>query len=223
MTPAEWEATGLSLLVATAATVLAAPFALATGVALARGDGWWRRPLEAAVMTPLVLPPVVTGFLLLALFGPHGPIGGLVAPLGLNLAFTTFAAILASAVVGFPLFVRAVRQAVEAVDPRLEQAARTLGATRWHALLTITLPLARPGTLSGGLLAFARSLGEFGATIVFAGNIEGVSQTLPLAIFSAMQSPGGEAVAVRMVGLSMVLAVGSLVASEWVARRAVTT
>lgn len=209
----------LSLIVATLATMLAAPFAVATGLSLARTRAWWRRPTEAIVMSPLVLPPVVTGYLLLALLGPKGPIGSWITSGGWSVAFTTAAAVIASSVVGFPLFVRAVRQAVEAVDPRLEQAARTLGATPWRATRTITLPLARAGILSGALLAFARSLGEFGATIVFAGNIEGISRTLPLAIFSALQRPGGEAVAARLVGLSLLLALASLVASEWVSRR----
>jgi len=220
MTPGEGSAVQLSLVVAALATVSALPLAVWVGFALARMPAGWRRTLlQAVVMTPLVLPPVVTGYGLLLLLGPTGPLEPLWTTVGVSPAFTMAAAVIASAVVGFPLFVRAVRQSVEAVDPGLEQAARTLGASPLRASWTVTLPLAMPGLWTGALLCFARSLGEFGATIVFAGNIEGSTRTLPLAIYRWLQVPGGEGPALRLAAVSVVLAVVAVILSEWTERR----
>ena len=166
-----------------------------------------------------MLPPVVIGYALLAVLGRNGLLGGSLFEAGMRIAFTWHAAMLASTVMGFPLMVRSVRLAIELVDPRLEEAASTLGASPLRVFLTITVPLAAPGILTGSVLAFARSLGEFGATITFAGNIAGETRTLPLALFSSLQVPGGEASALRIAILSVVISVGALVASELVARR----
>jgi len=192
---------------------------IALGWLLARRDFRGRAAVETALVLPLVLPPVVTGWFLLVLFGAEGWIGGPLARAGLGIAFTWQAAALASAVLAFPLLVRTIQVAIEGVDPRLEEAARTLGATPARVFRTITLPLAARGVFAGALLAFARSVGEFGATITFAGNMPGETRTLPLAIWSSLQSPGGEAAAVRMVGLSLLLAVGALVVSEILRQR----
>lgn len=214
-----WTALGLSLGVAALATVGIALPAVWVGTALARGRGWWRTPLETVSMAPLVLPPVVTGYALLVLLGPRGPLSGLWNAVGGSPAFTTAACVLASAVVSFPLFVRSVRQAVEAVDPGLEEAAATLGASRFRIWREVTWPLSRGGLIAGAVLAFARSLGEFGATIVVAGNIAGQTRTLPLALYRWLQVPGGESRALVLAGVSVLLAVGTVAISEWLSRR----
>ena len=212
----EWSILALSLKVALAATVLCVPLAVPLAWALARRRFRGKALVEALVALPLVLPPVVTGYLLLVLFGRNGVVG---RALGLEIAFTWKAAALASAILGFPLMVRALRLSIEAVEPGLEAAARTLGASPLRAFATVTGPLALPGLVAGSLLCFARALGEFGATITFAGNIPGSTQTLTLAIWTQLQTPGGEAAAVRLVGLSVVLAFGAVLTGEWLAAR----
>ena len=212
----EWSILALSLKVALAATVLCVPLAVPLAWALARRRFRGKALVEALVALPLVLPPVVTGYLLLVLFGRNGLVG---RALGLEIAFTWKAAALASAILGFPLMVRALRLSIEAVDPGLEAAARTLGASPLRAFATVTGPLALPGLVAGSLLCFARALGEFGATITFAGNIPGSTQTLTLAIWTQLQTPGGEAAAIRLVGLSVVLAFGAVLTGEWLAAR----
>lgn len=220
MTPVEIEALRLSLEVAALATGASLPFAIAIAYALAR----WRFPGQAAVNAlvhmPLVLPPVVVGYFLLLLFGARGALGHwLDAVFGVRLVFTTKGAALAAAVMSFPLMVRAIRLALEAVDSGLEQAARTLGATPWDTFRSVTLPLMLPGILSGAVVAFAASLGEFGATITFVSNIEGETRTLPLAIYTATQMPDGDAIAARLVAIAFALAVAMLLLAEWLARR----
>jgi len=221
LTPAEWTAIWLSLKVALGVAVVTAIPAVFFGWLLARRDFRGKVALESLIHAPLVMPPVVTGYLLLILFGRNGWLG---RPLGdwfgLHLAFTWQGAVLASAIVALPLAVRSVRLAISLVDQRLEEAALTLGYPPLRVFFRITLPLAWPGILGGILLAFSRSLGEFGATITFAGNIEGSTQTLPLAIYSSMQVPGGESIAMRMVIASLVLCFASLLVSEWLTRRA---
>ncbi|MEM7247015.1 MAG: molybdate ABC transporter permease subunit [Acidobacteriota bacterium] len=218
--PDELSALRVSLQVAGTAAVLALPFAVGTGYWLARTRSRARVLVETLVNLPLVLPPVVTGYLLLVLLGRSGPLGSwLHERLGLSLVFTWGGAVIAAMVVSFPLMVRAIRLAFEGLDPRLELAARSLGASRLSAFFTVSLPLARPGLLAGALLAFARSLGEFGATIMIAGNIEGRTRTLPLAIYSLAHRPGGLESCWRMVLLSIACAAGALLVSEWLARR----
>ena len=220
MAPAEWEALRLSFQVALSATAIALPFGVAAAWILARRSFRGRGALEVLLNMPLVMPPVVTGWLLLMLFGHQGVIGGwLEETLGLSVAFTWRGAALAAAVVSFPLLVRAVRLSFEAVDPGLEQAARTLGARPLRVFLTVTLPLGRPGIAAGSLLAFARSLGEFGATVMLAGNIPCETRTVPLALYSLAQTPGAES---RMTGLlivSVTLSAAALACGEWLARR----
>ncbi len=211
---------GLSLKVATVGTVASLPFAILAALILARGRFWGRSVLDVVVHLPLVLPPVVTGYLLLLTFGHRGAVGAFLdRALGFTFAFRWTGAALAAAVMGFPLMVRAIRLAIEAVDRHLEDAAATLGASPWWTLATITLPLALPGVLSGMVLAFAKSLGEFGATITFVSNIPGETQTLALAIYSLTQTPGGDAHALRLVWLSLGVSVAALFASEALARR----
>ncbi len=216
---AAWEALRLSLWVGCWATVLAMPLALWVAWLLARRDFWGKSALNALVHLPLVLPPVVTGYLLLMAFGRTGPLGRLLEPLGLTLAFHWTGAVLAAIVMGFPLMVRAMRLAIEAVDPRLEQAAATLGAPRHAIFARVTLPLILPGILAGSVMGFAKAMGEFGATITFVANIPGQTQTLPSAIWSALQIPGGESQAVAMVIMACVVALGAVVLSEALARR----
>ncbi|MBB3859952.1 molybdate transport system permease protein [Novosphingobium hassiacum] len=210
----------LSLKVSGVAVAACLPLSFALAWVLAR----WRFPgkvvLDALVHLPLVLPPVVTGWLLLIAFGPQGTAGlWLERWLGLSLMFRWTGAALAAAVMALPLMVRAMRLSIEAVDPRLEQAATTLGASHWRTFRTITLPLALPGVVAGAVLGFARSLGEFGATITFVSNIPGETQTLPLAIYSALQVPGGEGAVVQLALVSVVLSLGALIVSEVLARR----
>lgn len=215
LTPVEAEALRLSLRVSTVAVLASLPVGVGLAWLLARGRFPGRHMLDGLVHLPLVVPPVVTGYLLLVVLGRRGAVGAwLYDHLGVTLAFTWQGAALAAAVMSLPLLVRAVRLSLEAVDVKLEQAARTLGAKRWRVFLTITLPLMTPGILTGMVLAFARSLGEFGATITFAANIPGQTQTLPLAIYSLVQMPGGEDAALRLCGLSVALCLAALLASE---------
>ena len=216
----EWQAVRLTLAVAARAVGFGLPLAVAMAWVLARVRFPGRSLLNAVVHLPLVLPPVVTGWLLLLLFGVRGPAGRLLMDwFGVRLVFTTAGAALACAVMVFPVMVRAIRLSLEGVDPGLEQAARTLGAGRIDRLVTVTLPLAAPGILVGAIVAYATCLGEFGAVITFAANIPGQTQTLPLAIYSALQVPGGEAKAAQLSLISFALAVAGLLASEWLGRR----
>ncbi|MEX0676888.1 MAG: molybdate ABC transporter permease subunit [Pirellulales bacterium] len=220
LTADEWLALQLSFKVGLCAVLASLPFATAVGYLLARWQSRGKWLVELAVNLPLVLPPVVTGYLLLVLFAPRGPVGGALENwFGVRIVFSWIGAAIAAAVVSFPLMVRAIRLAFQAVDPRLEMAARSLGAGRVGAFWSVTLPLAKSGVLAGCVLAFARSLGEFGATIMVAGNIVGETQTIPLAIFSYSNRPGTEADVWRLVGISIVLAAAALVASEWLERR----
>ena len=220
LTPFETEALGLSLRVAFWSVTLSLPLGLLAAWALARWQFYGKTLLNGLIHLPLVLPPVVVGYGLLVLFGRKGPLGAwLYETFGITVAFSWRGAALAAAVMAFPLMVRAMRLSLEAVDRRLEAAARTLGAGPINAFLTVTLPLMAPGILAGAILAFARSLGEFGATITFVSNIPGETRTLPLALFSQVQSPGGEEAALRLAALSVVLAFAALAASEMLARR----
>jgi molybdate transport system permease protein len=220
LTSQEWSIVALSLKVSVAAVVLTLPLAYALAWLLARRRFPGRLLLDALVHMPLVLPPVVTGWLLLLLFGRNGPIGAwLDAQFGVTLVFRWTGAALAAAVMALPLMVRAMRLSIEAVDRRLVDAARTLGARPGRAFLTITLPLSAPGIAAGAMLGFARSLGEFGATITFASNIAGETRTLPLAIYSGLQLPGGEALVTRLSIVSVILSVAALVVSELLVRR----
>lgn len=220
LAPEEWSALRLSVQVGVGAAVAGLPLAVAVGYALARWrfSGKWL--LEVLVDLPLVLPPVVTGYLLLVAFAPQGPLGSLLARgLGLKIVFSWYGAMLASAVVSFPLMVRAVRLAFLSIDPRLEMAARGLGAGRWRTFFSVSLPLARRGLAAAWMLGFARSLGEFGATIMIAGNIEGQTRTIPLAIYSLTSRPDGAAAAWRLVGLSILLACVALALGEFLERQ----
>lgn len=220
LSPEEWQAVRLSLAVALRSVAFGLPPAVLAAWLLARGRFPGRAVLDALVHLPLVMPPVVVGWLLLVTFGVRGPVGALLNDwFGLRLVFTTAGASLATAVMSFPLIVRAVRLSLDAVDPGLEAAARSLGAGPLDRFLTVTLPLALPGILSGAVTAFAAGLGEFGAVITFASNIPGETQTLPLAIYAATQTPGGEATAARLAGLSLVLAVAGLLLAEMLGRR----
>lgn len=220
LTPAEWEAIRLSLRIATVAMLASLPFAIAIAFLLARGRFPGRTLVDALVHMPLVIPPVVTGYLLLLLFGRNGPIGAFLEDtFGIVLAFRWTGAALASAIMGFPLMVRAIRLSIETIDRRLEAAASTLGANRLAVFLTITLPLMLPGILAGMVLSFARALGEFGATITFVGNIPGLTQTIPTAIYTFTQIPGGEISALRLAAISLGIALVALVASDVLARR----
>lgn len=218
LTLGEWEALRLSALVGLGATLVVMPPAIVLGRLLAVTTSRFKVFVDTALLLPLVLPPVVTGYGLLVLFGRRGPFGGVLDALGVPVVFTWRACVIASAVMAFPLAYRACRLAFEGVDQRLPAVARTLGASRADAFLTVTLPLARGGILSAMVLAFARSVGEFGATIVLAGNIEGETRTLPVAVFQEIQSRGAEGVW-RLAVLCVVLAVGALLASEVLARR----
>ena len=209
----------LSLQVGLVSLAASLPIAIGVAFVLARKDFPGKTLFDAVVHLPLVLPPVVVGFLLLVLFGTQGPIGSLLEPLGIVFAFRWTGAALAAAIMGFPLLVRAVRLAIESVDPRLELAARTLGASRTRVFFTVTLPLAASGVVTGALLAFARALGEFGATITFVSNIPGETRTLPLAIYTATQVPNGDAEALRLSIISILVSLGALALSEWMVRR----
>ncbi|SHI30887.1 molybdate ABC transporter permease subunit [Wenxinia saemankumensis] len=217
--PEEWAAVALSLRVAAVATLASLPLGLLVAHALARWRFPGRAALNALVHLPLILPPVVTGYLLLLAFGPRAPLGAGLEALGLPLAFRWTGAALASAIMAFPLMVRAMRLSIEAVDPGLEAAAATLGASRARVFLTVTLPLALPGVLAGAVLAFAKAMGEFGATITFVSNIPGETRTIPSAIWAFLQSPGGDGAALRLVAVSIGVAVAALALSEWLAQR----
>ena len=221
LSPEEWTAVRLSLRVAVVATLFGLPFGLMVAVALARGRFWGRSLLNGLVLLPLILPPVVTGYILLILFGRRGPIGSFLAEqFGIVFSFRWTGAALACGVMGFPLMVRALRLSIEAVDARLEDAAGTLGANRFWVFLTVTLPLIVPGILTGMILCFAKAMGEFGATITFVSNIPGETQTLPSAIYTFTQVPGGDAGAMRLTIVSVVIAMLALLASELMARYA---
>jgi molybdate transport system permease protein len=220
LTAAEWGIVVLSLRVSLAAVAVSLPIAFALAWLLARGRFPGKVLLDALVHLPLVIPPVVTGWLLLILFGRSGPIGGwLEAQFGFTFMFRWTGAALAAGIMALPLMVRAMRLSIEAVDRRLEAAARTLGAARWRAFATITVPLSLPGIVAGAVLGFARSIGEFGATITFVSNIPGETQTLPLAIYAALQVPGGEGSVTRLAVLSVLLSLLALIASELLVRR----
>jgi molybdate transport system permease protein len=221
ITPTEWTAILLSIRVAAVATVAATPFGIALAWLLARRDFWGKSLIDALVHLPLVLPPVVTGYLLLLTFGKRGLVGSWLADtLGIVFAFRWTGAALACGVMSFPLLVRPMRLSIEAVDQRLEQAAETLGAAPWRVFLTVTLPLALPGVLAGMVLGFAKAIGEFGATITFVSNIPGETQVISSAIYSLIQTPDGDVAALRLVIISVAIAVAALIASEWFARRA---
>ncbi len=216
----EWGIVALSLKVGGLAVLATLPVAFGLAWVLARYRFPGRVILDGLVHLPLVLPPVVTGWLLLIAFGPLGPAGRwLESWFGATLMFRWTGAALAAAIMALPLMVRAMRLSIEGIDRRLEGAARTLGAGRWHAFRTISLPLALPGILAALVLGFARSIGEFGATITFVSNIPGETRTLPLAIYSALQVPGGEAMVTRLALLSVLLSLGALILSEWLVRR----
>jgi molybdate transport system permease protein len=221
LTPSELEALRLSLKVAGVSVLASLPVGFALAWLLARYRFPGRTLLDAVVHLPLVLPPVVIGYLLLVLFGRRGPIGQwLDETFGIVFAFRWTGAALACALMGLPLLVRAIRQSLESIDRRLESAAATLGASRAWVLASVTIPLALPGIVTGMLLSFARSLGEFGATITFVSNIPGETQTLPLAIYTYTQVPGGDPQAIRLCVISVVLSLAALLISEWLVRRA---
>ena len=220
LTQFELAALSLSLQVAITSVIVCLPLGLMASWLLARVAFPGKSIVDALFHLPLVVPPVVVGYLLLVLFGRTGALGGWIYEnLGVTIAFTWKGAAIAAAVMAFPLMVRSMRLSLEAVDRRLEAAAMTLGASRPRVFLTITLPLMAPGILAGVVLAFARSLGEFGATITFVSNIPGETQTLPLALYSLAQTPGGEAGALRLTLIAVVIALVALVLSEWLARR----
>ena len=219
LTPFELAALELSLRVGIASMLCSLPFGLGAAWLLARGRFPGKTLVDGIVHLPLVLPPVVVGYALLSLFGRNGTVGSWLHGFGIDVAFNWKGAALASAVMAFPLLVRATRLSLEAVDRRLEAAALTLGASRTRVFFTVTLPLTAPGLLAGAILAFARSIGEFGATITFVSNIPGLTQTLPLAFFSLVQQPGGEAAALRLTVISVLLSLAALVISDLLATR----
>lgn len=221
LSPQEWTAVALSLRIAAVATLVALPLGVAIAYVLARKSFWGKSLLDAVVHLPLVLPPVVTGYLLLITFGRKAPVGAFLADhFGIVFSFRWTGAALACGIMAFPLMVRAIRLSIEAIDRRLEDAAATLGANRIWLFLTVTLPLALPGIIAGMMLAFARALGEFGATITFVSNIPGETQTISAAIYTLTQVPGGDAAALSLVIVAVIISLAALVASEWFARRA---
>ncbi|MDP2492982.1 molybdate ABC transporter permease subunit [Shimia thalassica] len=217
--PNEWQAVFLSLKVAIWATIWTLPLGIFTAFALARWDFPGKQLLNGLVHLPLILPPVVTGYLLLMTFGTRGAVGAMLEEIGIVFAFRWTGAALAAGIMAFPLMVRAIRLSIEAVDPKLEQAAATLGASKIWVFLTVTLPLILPGVLAGTILAFAKAMGEFGATITFVSNIPGQTQTLPSAIYAFLQVPGGESSALKLVIVSVIIAMTALLASEVIAQR----
>lgn len=219
LSPEEWQAVALSLRVAFWATLASLPLGVLTAYALARWRFPGRQLLNGLVHLPLILPPVATGYLLLLAFGTRGPLGSLLEDAGIVFAFRWTGAALAAAVMAFPLMVRAIRLSIEAVDPKLEQASATLGASGPWVFATVTLPLVLPGIVAGIILAFAKAMGEFGATITFVSNIPGQTQTLPTAIYTFLQVPDGEASALRLVVIAVVVSMAALLLSEFVARR----
>ncbi len=220
LSPEEWDAVRLSIKVATVAMLVSLPFGVAVALLLARKEFWGKSLLNGIVHLPLVMPPVVTGYLLLLAFGKRGFLGSFFADVfGLVFSFRWTGAALACGVMGFPLMVRAIRLSIEAIDGKLEQAASTLGASPFWVFLTVTLPLALPGIIAGMILSFAKAMGEFGATITFVSNIPGETQTLPSAIYTYTQVPGGDPNALRLTAVSIVISLTALVASEALARR----
>jgi molybdate transport system permease protein len=223
LSPADWTAVELTIRISIVATLCALPFGIGIGWLLARKKFWGKSVLDGLVHLPLVLPPVVTGYLLLISFGRRGAIGAfLYDHFGIVFSFRWTGAALACGVMGFPLMIRPIRLALEAIDRKLEDAASTLGANNAWVFLTVTLPLALPGIIAGVVLCFARALGEFGATITFVSNIPGETQTISAAIYTLTQVPGGDAAAGRLVLISIALAFAALFASEWLSRRAAT-
>ncbi|MGB8576472.1 MAG: molybdate ABC transporter permease subunit [Pseudolabrys sp.] len=221
LSPQDWIAVQLSLRIAAVSTVIALPFGIAIAYLLARKLFWGKSLLDAVVHLPLVIPPVVTGYLLLITFGRKAPVGAFLADhFGIVFSFRWTGAALACGVMAFPLMVRAIRLSIEAIDRRLEDAAATLGANRIWVFLTVTLPLALPGVIAGMVLAFARALGEFGATITFVSNIPGETQTISAAIYTLTQVPGGDRAALQLVIVAVIISLAALIASEWFARRA---
>ncbi|WP_424980465.1 molybdate ABC transporter permease subunit [Leisingera sp. S232] len=218
--PEEWQAVLLSLQVSIWATLAALPLAVFVAYALARWHFPGKQILNSLVHLPLILPPVVTGYLLLMVFGTKGPVGSVLQQVGIVFAFRWTGAALAAAIMAFPLMVRAIRLSVEAVDLKLEQAAATLGASRLMCFATITLPMILPGLIAGTVLGFAKAMGEFGATITFVSSIPGQTQTLPSAIYTFLQVPGGESAALRLTLVSIAVALSALLLSELLARRA---
>lgn len=219
LSPSEWQAVILSLRVSFWATLVSLPLGIFIAYALARWHFPGKQLVNGLVHLPLILPPVVTGYLLLLTFGRRGPVGEFLESwFGIVFAFRWTGAALAAGVMAFPLMVRAIRLAIEAVDPKLEQAASTLGASRSWVFLTVTLPLILPGIIAGAILAFAKAMGEFGATITFVSNIPGQTQTLPSAIYTFLQVPGGEDDAARLVLVAILVAMAALLLSEWVSR-----
>ena len=217
--PEEWQAVALSLRVAFWATLVALPLAILAAHALARWRFPGRQVLNGLVLLPLILPPVVTGYLLLLTFGTQAPVGAALNAIGITFAFRWTGAALAAGIMAFPLMVRAIRLSIEAVDPNLEEAASTLGASRLWVFMTVTLPLILPGVLAGSVLGFAKAMGEFGATITFVSNIPGQTQTVPSAIYAFLQTPGGESAALRLVLISVGIAMAALLLSEWLSQR----
>jgi molybdate transport system permease protein len=221
LSPQEWTAVALSLRIAAVATFVALPFGIAIATLLARKSFWGKSLLDAVVHLPLVLPPVVTGYLLLITFGRKAPVGAFLADQFDNVfSFRWTGAALACGIMAFPLMVRAIRLSIEAIDRRLEDAAATLGANRIWLFITVTLPLALPGIIAGMMLTFARALGEFGATITFVSNIPGETQTISAAIYTLTQVPGGDSAALSLVIVAVIISLAALIASEWFARRA---
>ena len=219
LSPEEWRAVALSLRVSFWATLISLPLGIFVAYALARWVFWGKQVLNGLVHLPLILPPVVTGYLLLLTFGRKGSVGQYLDQwFGIVFAFRWTGAALAAGVMAFPLMVRAIRLAIEAVDPKLEQAAGTLGASRIWVFATVTLPLILPGVIAGAILAFAKAMGEFGATITFVSSIPGQTQTLPSAIYAFLQVPGGEAQAARLVWVAITIAMTALILSEWIGR-----
>ena len=220
LSPAEVDALLLSLRISLVATFASLPLGLLAAWVLARRDFWGKSILDALIHLPLMVPPVVVGYLLLVLLGRNGPVGGFLFDVfGITIAFTWQGAAVAAAVMAFPLMVRAIRLSIEAADQRLETAARTLGAGPLRVFVTVTLPQILPGILVGVVLAFARALGEFGATITFVSNIPGETRTLPLAIFGELQVPGTDEAVIRLVVISIAVALAALIASEFLSRR----
>jgi molybdate transport system permease protein len=218
--PEEWTAIALSLRIAVVATLVSLPFGIAVATLLARKEFWGKSLVDAIVYLPLVLPPVVTGYLLLITLGRKAPVGAFLADhFGIIFSFRWTGAVISCGVMAFPLMVRAIRLSIEAIDRRLEDAAATLGASRAWCFATVTLPLALPGIIAGMMLAFARALGEFGATITFVSNIPGETQTISAAIYTLTQVPDGDAAALKLVFVAVIISLGALVVSEWFARR----
>ena len=221
LSPQDWTAVQLSLRVAAVSTLVALPFGIAIATLLARKDFWGKALVDGIVLLPLVLPPVVTGYLLLITFGRRAPVGAFLADhFGIVFSFRWTGAALACGVMAFPLMVRAIRLSIEAIDTRLEDAASTLGANSIWTFAIVTLPLALPGIIAGAILAFARALGEFGATITFVSNIPGETQTISAAIYTLTQVPNGDADAMKLVIVAVIISLGALIISEWLARRA---